>query len=647
MRTKHVLRSRLQVPGLHSLLLTLLLAAGCGGNGGEDRAGGSAPTPHSPPAEPRLDVGVGVVVTTNDQAMRMAARPDIAFSAPEASAGNANPIDENTIVIDETRRYQTVAGFGAAFTDSSTWLLNRIATPAAREEAMNSLFTRNGNGIGLSAMRTTIGSSDMSRFHYTYDDMPPGQTDPALANFSIAVDEPDRIPVIQWAKRLNPDMLLLASAWSAPAWMKTNDSLYGGDLRPSAWAAWANYYLKYLQAYESKGIGIDLISHQNEPDYASIDYPGMQTNPETQRLLLRDYILPSLETSNLDTRVLVFDHNWDNTTFPIRVLTDSRIGDSARVAGTGWHWYGGSPGAMTVLHNLFPDKENHVTEAASGAWIADPVTNDFEMIIQSMRNWSSSFIKWALVLDENRGPHLGGCDRCTPVVTINSMTGALSYEIDYYTLGHFSKYVLPGATRIYSTNPTGMVSVAFQNPDGSKALIAFNDTGADKDFQLVWGRQIARYTLPPYSGGTFTWSGVQSQTYPIPATTKIQSSSYDDVFALQTETTSDADGGYNLGFSINDSYARYNNIDFGAGVTSVEARVSNSTGGRNGSTIEFHLDSPGGQLIATVPVPDVGGFQNWSTVSSPVSVPVTGVHDVYIVFKSNGSAGNVNWFDFA
>lgn len=648
----------LNARALLSALFPMLLAAGCGGGGGgtagvaaQSRTEGTVAV--APPDTTAQEIAtpeaatptVNVVVTTNDQTLRMAPQAPAQFSAP-AAQGTPNPVDEDTILVDENRRYQEVVGFGAAFTDSSTWLLNQVATPAAREEAMNNLFTRNGMGIGLTAMRTTIGSSDLSRFHYTYDDLPPGQTDPQLLKFSIAVDEPDRIPIIQWAKRLNPEMKLLASVWSAPAWMKNNDSLFGGDLRPSAWGSWAQYYIKYLQAYADRGIAIDLISHQNEPEYAATDYPGMRANPESQRLLLRDYILPSLESSNLNTRVLVFDHNWDNTIFPARVLTDSRIGDSERVAGTGWHWYAGSPGAMTVLHNLFPDKANYVTEASSGTWIPDPVTNDFEMIIQSMRNWSRSFIKWALVLDQNRGPHLGGCGTCTPIVTINSDTGALSYDIDYYTLGHFSKYVLPGAVRIYSTNPTGMVSAVFKNPDGSKAMIAFNDTGEDKNFQVVWGRQTMRYTLPPYSGGTFTWSGEQGATYPIPATTKVQSSSYDDVFALQTETTSDEDGGYNLGFSINDSFARYNNIDFGEGVSSVEARVSNSADARGGSTIEFHIDQPSGDLIATVPVPDAGGYQNWTTVTADLSMPVTGIHDVYIVFKSNGNAGNVNWFDF-
>jgi glucosylceramidase len=298
-----------------------------------------------------------------------------------------------------------------------------------------------------------------------------------------------------------------------------------------------------------------------------------------------------------------------------------------------------------VVHNLFPTKDNYVTEATSGAWISDPVTKDFEMITQSMRNWSKSFVKWGLALDENRGPHLGGCTTCTPLVTVNSTTGAVTYEIDYYTLGHFSKYVLPGATRIYSSNATGMVSAAFLNPDGSKALVAFNDTNADKTFQVAWGTQSFRYTLPPFSGATFTWSGTQSGNYRIPATSKIQASSYNDVFGLQTETTSDADGGYDLGFSINGSYAIYKSIEFGTGVTGVEARVANAGMARNGSTIEFRLDRLSGPLIASVAVPDTGGFQNWTTVSG-TSTGASGTHDIYVVFNGDGTNGNLNWFRF-
>jgi glucosylceramidase len=584
-------------------------------------------------------------MTTHDRTILMQAQPGANFSTPGASEADSNPIDENTIVIDENQKFQTVAGFGAAFTDSSTYLLNKVATAAARDEAMNNLFTRDGQGIGLTAMRTTIGSSDLSLFHHSYDDLPPGQTDPSLANFSIEVDRADRIPIILQAKQLNPQMLLLASVWSAPAWMKTTDSLLGGSLRPDAYVPYANYFVKYLQAYQAEGITVDFISHQNEPEIEPGDYSGMTTDAETQTMLLRDYVLPALRANNLSTRALVYDHNWDHPIYPKRVLSDPTIRNSDQVAGTAWHWYGGTPGAMTEIHNLFPTKDNYVTEASSGEWISDPVTNDFEMITQSMRNWSKTFIKWGLVLDENRGPHVGGCSTCTPLVTVNSTTGAATYEIDFYTLGHFSKYVLPGASRIYSSNATGVVSVAFLNPDGSKALIAFNDTKADKKFQVAWGAQLFSYTLPPFSGATFTWNGTQSGSYRIPAASKIQASSYNDVFGLRTETTSDADGGYNLGYSANGSYASYKGIDFGAGVTEVEARVASAGGARNGGSIEFHLDGAAGPLIASVAVPDTGGFQTWQTVTGP-STGASGTHDVYVVFKNDGASGNLDWFRF-
>lgn len=625
---------------VRSPLVALLLIASCDGGGGGDGTGNVMPPPPVPP--PPTEPSVTVVRTTNDQTTLMAEQPGVGFSTPGASEENANIIDEHTIVVDENQRYQTVEGFGAAFTDSSTYLLHEVATAAAREEAMNNLFTRNGNGIGLTTMRTTIGSTDMSLFHYSYDDMPPGQTDPTLENFSIEVDREHRIPIILQAKELNPQMLLLASIWSAPAWMKTSDSLIGGRVRPEAYEPYANYFVKYLQAYEAEGITIDFLSHQNEPEFAPEDYPGMPVNSETQTILIRDFVLPALQANNLSTRILVYDHNWNHPLFPIRVLSDPAIRNSDQVAGTAWHWYAGTPGAMTTVHNLFPTKGNSVTEASSGTWIADPVTNDFEMIIQSMRNWSKSFVKWALALNEDRGPHTGGCGTCSPLVTVNSVSGAVTYEIDYYTLGHFSKYILRGATRIYSSNATGVVSAAFLNPDGSKVLVAFNDTSADNTFQVAWGNRSFEYTLPAYSGATFTWNGTQSGTYRIPATSKIQASSYDEVSGLRTETTFDVDGGYNLGYSVADAYAIYRNIEFGSDITTVEARVAN-TG--SGASIEFHLDSATGPLIATVAIPDTGGFQNWTTVPG-AATGTTGTRDVYVVFKGDAPNGNLNWFRF-
>jgi len=616
---------------VRSPVLAVVFIASCGESGSE-----------SPVEVAPTESSVAVVLTSHDQKTLMAPQPGADFST--SGDGDPNPVDENTIVVDENQRYQTVDGFGAAFTDSSTYLLNQVATPAAREAAMNALFTRNDNGIGLNAMRITIGSSDLSRFHYSYDDMPPGQADPALANFSIEVDRADRIPIILKARQLNPQMRLLASVWSAPAWMKTTDSLLGGSLRPDAYVPFANYLVKYLQAYRAEGIRIDLMSHQNEPEFESNEYPTTTTDPETQTIVLRDHVLPALRENDLDTKVLVYDQNWDDPIFPIRVLSDPVLRASDQVAGTAWHWYGGMPGAMTAVHDLFPTKGNYVTEASSGAWIPDPVTNDFEMITQSMRNWSKSFVKWALALDENRGPHAGGCGTCTPLVTVNSTTGTVTYEIDYYTLGHFSKYVMPDATRIYSSNATSVVSVAFQNPDGSKALVAFNDSHDDKTFRVAWGSRSFGYTIPPFSGATFTWSGTQSGSYRIPATSKIRASSYNDVSGLQTETTFDADGGYNLRSSFDGSYAIYRNIEFDARLTKVQARVAND-GVAGAGRIEFRLDGLTGPLIASVAVPDTGGFQNWTTVSG-TSIAASGTHDVYVVFHGDRPNGNLNWFRF-
>ena len=549
---------------------------------------------------------------------------------------------EHVIIVDENQTYQQIEGFGASFTDSSCYLLHQVATPAARTQAMTNLFTRIGNGIGISFMRTPMGASDLARTHYSYDDMPTGQTDPNLANFSIAHDQADIIPIILQAKQLNPQMKLMATPWSPPGWMKTTDSLIGGSLKPAVYTPYANYFVRYLQAYAAAGVKVDYLSLQNEPLYVPGDYPGMSMDAATQTTVIRDYVLPALQTHNLTTKLLTYDHNWDNQTYSDTVLSDSTLRNSTQVAGTAWHWYGGTPGVMTTLHNKYPSKDNHVTEASGGTWVTDEIKTDFELITESMRNWSKSYVKWGLALNENRGPHAGGCGTCTPLVTVNSVTGAVSYPIDFYTLGHFSRFVLSGATRIYSSNATGLISAAFLNPDGSKALVTFNEMNASNTFQVAWGTQSFTYMLPALSGVTFTWGGPQVGSYAVPAQSKIQASSFNDVYGLQTEVTSDTNGGYDVGFADNGFYAQYKRIDFGSGAGNVDVRVASAG---TGGTLEFHLDSATGPLIGSVTIPITGGWQTWTTVTGPVS-GAHGVHDLYAVFKGTTSIGNLNWFLF-
>jgi glucosylceramidase len=577
---------------------------------------------------------VSAVVSTDDQKNLMASQPVFPFTTTTAGS--------NRVIVDDTQTYQTIQGFGAAFTDSAAYLLETVAQPSQLPGTLNDLFTRSGNGIGLSFMRNPIGASDIARTQYSFDDQPAGQTDPTLADFSIAHDQAYIIPLIQSAKSLNPLMKIYANPWSPPGWMKTTDSMVGGTLLSTMYTPFANYFLKYVQAYEAAGVPIDYIGLQNEPLYQPTDYPGMRMDDETQLTVLRDYVLPALSANNITSQVLVYDHNWDTPSYPETVLTDPTILASSQVAGTAWHGYAGTPGAQQTVQNMFPTKGMWETEHSGGTWQTDQLRTDFEEITQVLRNSGVSFVKWSLALDENLGPHDGGCGDCTPIVTVNSTTGAITKDVEYYTLGHYSKYVLPGAQRIYSSNANGIVSVAFLNPDQSIALFAFNDSAASQTLQVQWGANSFTYTLVSYSGATFTWSGTQSGTYSVSATSQIQASSYNTESGLETEETSDTNGGYDLGYTSAGSYAVYNNINFGTSVSTVKVRTAS---GGNGGTLEFHLDSPTGTLIATATLPVTGGWQTWQTVTGTVT-GASGVHNLYVVFQGGSSISNVNWFQF-
>jgi len=226
-------------------------------------------------------------------------------------------------------------------------------------------------------------------------------------------------------------------------------------------------------------------------------------------------------------------------------------------------------------------------------------------------------------------------------VTVNT-SGAISYPIDFYTLGHFSRFVLSGAHRVYSSNGTGILTAAFVNPDGSKALVAVNDTKAAVRFQVRWGDKAFSSSLPGYAGATFTWSGAASGTTTIDARRAIRASSFTASKGVQTEATTDTDGGLDAGFADGGDWLTYDHVDFGSGVTSVEARVSSAG---SGGTIEFHLDGPAGPLVGTVPVAVTGGWQQWTTVSGVISGG-KGVHSMTLVFRGGQSVGNLNWFRF-
>ncbi len=577
---------------------------------------------------------VTIWLTSDDQTKKLQQQPMVAFSTGTTAT--------NPIIVDETQTYQTIEGFGASFTDTTGYALNELAAPAQRDAAMTNLFTRGGNGIGLSFIRNPMGASDLSRTMYSYDDLAAGQTDTNLNLFSIAHDQADIIPLVKQALQLNPQLKIMANPWSPPGWMKDSGSMVGGALLPYMYGPFALYFVKYLQAYQAAGVPVNYISLQNEPLYEPANYPGMPMDANTQTVVLRDFILPALAANHLtNTTVLVYDHNWDRPDYPTTEFSDATVNNSPQVTGIAWHGYGGTPGVMLSMEAGYPAKGQYLTEH-SGIAGNDQVRDDFEEIIHVMRSWGKAYVKWNLASDENYGPHDGGCGNCTPLVYVDTGTHNVSYGIEFYTMGHFSKFVLPGAYRIYSSDAAGVLSAAFLNPDNSKVLVAFNDTASSTTFQVQWGNRILTYTLASYSGATFTWAGTQSGGFKVNPTTLMQASSFNSISALETEPTTDTLGGYDLGFASGGSYAGYQNVDFANGFTNVIGRLASAG---NGGTLEFHVDNPTGPKVGSLTIPITGGWQTWQTVTGAVTGG-SGLHTLFARFSGSSSLGNVNWFQF-
>lgn len=439
-------------------------------------------------------------VTRGDQSLLLAEQTPVFFGA----IGSA-PL---TVVVDPGVTYQTMEGFGAAMTDASSIILNQRMSSSARDALMTDLFSP-VDGIGLSYLRLPMGASDFSTSHYTYHDLPVGQSDVTLGSFSITADEVDRIPLLQQAEALNPGLQLMASPWSAPAWMKNNQSLYGGSLRSQYFGAYALYFKKFIEAYGAHGLAIDTLTVQNEPLHSSGSYPTMLMSTFQQSSFIGDHLGPMLAGSGIETGILAYDHNWDEWNYPLVVMNDPEA--DPFIVGAAFHGYAGVVENQSLLQGFRPDKGIYFTEISGGDFAPNfnnnLIWNFDNLIIGATRNWSKTVIMWNLALDEDHGPHLGGCSDCRGVVTVDSETGEVTREVEYYSLAHASKFVQPGAVRIDSTTFEGQLeTVAFMNPDGSEVLIAMNPTQSTKSFVVERDGQVFTYSLARRSVTTLTWS---------------------------------------------------------------------------------------------------------------------------------------------
>jgi len=439
---------------------------------------------------------------------------------PRSALGPADP-SLPTITVDPSQRYQRIAGFGASITDSSASLL---APLPGRDRLMRELFDPR-RGIGLSYLRQPIGASDFTNGpHYTYDDLPPGQTDYGMDRFSIAHDRAQILPLLRQARRLNRRLKVMGTPWSPPAWMKQNGSLVGGRIIDDdrIYRSLAKYFVKFVRAYEREGVPIDALTPQNEPQNRfPFEYPGMDLRPNEEAKLVIE-MGRALRAAGYDTKILGYDHNW--SLHPNDVGLPGADPEYARTLlsdplayryldGIAYHCYSGDPARQSELHADFPRKDIYFTEC-SGVESGDPSAtfadtlhwHTMMLTVWSVRHWAKSVIAWNLALDPSHGPHNGGCDTCTGVVTVDPATGGVTREGDYYALGHASKFVRPGAVRIGSNVAGTIQDVAFRNRDGSIVVVAVNDdwshSGSQK-FTLKMGRRSFSYDLP--AGGVATF----------------------------------------------------------------------------------------------------------------------------------------------
>jgi glucosylceramidase len=456
------------------------------------------------------------LTTTNDSGGRSVTR-GLQQQTPISFAGTSGSANQ-TISVNENTTYQQFEGAGASFTDTAAFDIkgSGALSAATQNDVMSKLFSPT-SGIGVSALRNVIGSSDLAQNSFSYD-----TTCCDVNDFSLSRDA-DVLALTKQARGLNPAMFVMGSPWSAPTWMKDNNAYSQGYLQAQYYKAYAQYFVKYIQGYQAQGVPIKYVTEQNEPGCCA-GYPSMQWPVSGLQSFAKNDLLPALQSAGLSTKLLIGDWNFDTyDTWVSPLINDTAIRNHPNFGGIAWHDYGGNPSTETTVHNQFPNVNMYNTEHSGGTWVGNQQADDMGDLIDYFRNWGRSWTKWSMAVDEAMGPHNGGCGTCTGLVTVHrndSRRGQVDYTVEYYTMGHLTKFVKPGAVRIDSSANGTVPNVAFKNPDGSKALIAYNTSGSAQTIKVNWGGQSFTYSLPTKTSATFTWGTGTSTPPTTPPTTQ-------------------------------------------------------------------------------------------------------------------------------
>lgn len=443
------------------------------------------------------DASPGPVVqwwmSSEDLQTRLTPQPERRFSPGEASG-------KDVVRVDDAATFQSVLGLGSSFEHSTCYNLSLL--PEAQRERVIESLVHPDRGIGMNLMRICIGTSDFAPGpFYTYDDLPSGQEDPRLDRFSIDRDREYVLPVLKAAQRLNPQLRFFASPWTPPPWMKTNGRYGGGSLRPECYPYFAEYLVRFIEAYRREGIDVHALTVQNEPEFGPEPYPSCLWTGKQQRDFIRDHLGPLFRARQIKTLIWVFDHNFNHPNFPATILRDPQA--AQYVDGSAFHLYEGKPEAMSKLTREFPDKSIYFTEGS--VYGAKGAVD----IISYFRNWSRSYNAWVTMIDHQGKPNVSGFHECDPtIIVLNRETLKTEYRADYYLYGQFMKFIAPGAVRVATSDGAAVpANVGFKNPDGSLVLVVANPESKPRGLTVAWRGQVFAATLSAKAMATFRWAG--------------------------------------------------------------------------------------------------------------------------------------------
>ncbi len=453
------------------------------------------PVPPNPPPTPVNEVDFWL--TKSDETVKLQKQTNIlAFGTPV----NQYP----AIEVDETTTFQSVDGFGYTLTGGSAEVINSL-NASKKQELLQELFGTGASSISVSYLRVSIGASDLNASPFTYDDMPAGQTDISLANFSLAPDMTNLVPLLKEILAINPNIKILATPWSPPTWMKDNNSFVGGSLQTFYYPVYAQYFVRYIQKMKTEGITIDAITPQNEPLHPG-NNPSMLMLAAQQAEFIKNHLGPAFQAANITTKIIIYDHNCDRPDYPISILNDPAA--KSFINGSAFHLYGGDISALSAVQGAHPDKALYFTEqytSSTGNFGGDLKWHLKNVVIGSMRNWSRVALEWNLANNAAFGPHTtGGCDVCKGAITIETSSG-FTRNVAYYIIAHAAKFVPPGSTRIASSTSGNLNNVAFKTPAGQKVLIVENDGTASEIFNIKYNGKWVVVSLTGGSVATFIW----------------------------------------------------------------------------------------------------------------------------------------------